>query len=79
MFVKALAALAVLAAIAWMLRPRAIGRSRPAPAPRVPQADDLEKCARCGIWLPAGIRCDCETRGHTPASGLSDRGEKRRG
>ena len=62
MFVKALAALAVLAAIVWMLRPRTIGRSRQAPAPRVPRADDLEKCARCGIWLPAGNRCDCKTR-----------------
>jgi hypothetical protein len=61
MFVKVLAALAVLGAIVWMLRPRVLGGQ--ASAPRVPHADDLEMCARCGIWLPAGNRCDCETRG----------------
>lgn len=64
MFVKVLTALVLLAAVAWMLRPgpRIIGRGSQSPAPRVPQADDLVKCARCGIWLPAGSRCDCDTR-----------------
>jgi hypothetical protein len=79
MFVKALAALAVLAAIVWMLRPRAIGRGRQASAPRVPHADDLEKCARCGVWLPAGYRCDCDSRGQAPSTGPADDGERRRG
>jgi hypothetical protein len=69
MFVKLLTALAVLGAILWMLRPRqsGIGGHRQPPAPRVPHVDDLEKCARCGIWLPAGTRCDCEARGQAPA------------
>lgn len=66
MFVKVLTLLIVLAAIVWMLRPRrpAVVRAREAPPPpRVPHADELVKCTGCGIWLPAGQRCDCNARG----------------
>lgn len=63
MLVKVLTALAILAAIAWMILPRRPAVSREAPPPRVPHAHDLEKCQRCGIWLPAGNSCDCEARG----------------
>lgn len=63
MFLKLLTALVVVAAIVWMLRPRRrIVRVSEAPPPRVPRADDLVKCARCGVWLPAGERCDCNER-----------------
>ena len=66
MFVKVLTVLLALAAIVWMIMPSrrpVIIREREAPPPpRVPHADDLVKCGRCGIWLPAGQSCDCSER-----------------
>ena len=62
MFFKLLTAIVVLLAAAWMLAggraalPRRGAGRRPAP---LPPAHDLQKCGRCGVWLPAGRRCDC--------------------
>lgn len=65
MLVKVLTGLVLLGALAWMLAPRRTSTKvgRGGAAPRVPQAHDLEKCPRCGIWLPAGQRCDCDKPG----------------
>lgn len=64
MLIKILAAIAVLV-IAWLALTgrRAVGRETPVPAaPRVPRAEDLTKCPRCGVWLPAETPCDCTGR-----------------
>lgn len=62
MFLKLLTIIVVILAAALMLTgrrallpPRGSART---PA-RVPRADDLVKCGRCGVWLAAGQRCDC--------------------
>ncbi len=68
MFLKLLTALVVLTAAGMMIAGRRVGlperrtaspSARAAPSPRVPQAEDLVKCGRCGVWLPAGQRCGC--------------------
>jgi hypothetical protein len=64
MFLKLLTAIIILVAAGMLVTGRRIalpGRptQTPAPAPRVPQAEDLVKCVRCGVWLPAGQRCSC--------------------
>jgi hypothetical protein len=62
MFFKLLTIVIIILAGAWIIvrgrtaLPR--GDSVRTPA-RVPRADDLVSCGRCGIWLPAGQRCDC--------------------
>lgn len=65
MVFKLLTAIIVILAAAFMMAggrrtlPRGTARS-PARSPaRVPPADDLVKCGRCGLWIPAGRRCDC--------------------
>lgn len=62
MIVKLLIGLVILIALARMFSPRrpAVRADKAEPPPRVPQAHDLEKCDRCGIWLPAGRNCDCK-------------------
>ena len=70
MFFKLLTAVIILLAGAWMLArgraalPRGDGARARAAAP---PADDLVSCGRCGIWLPAGQRCDCA--GPAPVDG----------
>ncbi len=62
MFLKLLTAVIVLLAAAMLVTGRRITlpqRRTAPPAPRVPQAEDLVKCPRCGVWLPAGQRCSC--------------------
>ncbi len=62
MIIKFLTAVAIFAALVWLLTParRKVGRAGSPAQPRVPHAHDLEKCPRCGIWMPAGDRCDCK-------------------
>jgi hypothetical protein len=76
---KALLALAVIAALVWYLWPglRRVARDTmarppaPPPAPGQPpaqpriEADDLSKCAVCGTWVPVGHGAPCE-RGDCP-------------
>lgn len=64
MIVKLITILVIAAALVYMLLPRrpAVGRQSASRMLRVPRAQDLEKCARCGIWLPAGQGCDCDSR-----------------
>jgi hypothetical protein len=65
MLLKLLTAVAVILAAAFMLfagRPALPQRGATRTPPRVPRADDLVRCARCGVWSPAGQRCDCSER-----------------
>lgn len=64
MIIKLLIGLVILIALVRMVTPRrpVVRSDKTEPPPRVPQAHDLEKCDRCGIWLPAGRSCDCEKR-----------------
>jgi hypothetical protein len=62
MFFKLLTAIVVILAVAYLLAGRrgALPSQEPGRAPaRLPRADDLVSCGRCGVWLPAGQRCDC--------------------
>jgi hypothetical protein len=73
MFFKLLTLIAVVLAGIWLLVGGRAALSRggsartPArvPAPRTPRADDLVSCGRCGVWLPAGQRCDCAAKART--------------
>lgn len=62
MLLKLLAVIIVILAAAWAFAggraalPGRGGARSPAPPPR---ADDLISCGRCGVWMPAGQRCDC--------------------
>jgi hypothetical protein len=61
MFFKLLTAIIVIIAAVFMLAGRRVlppRGARRAPA-RVPRADDLVRCGRCGVWLLAGQGCDC--------------------
>ena len=62
MFLKFLVTV-VLAVVAWITVTRIAGwgksRASVRGKGRKPIADDLVKCAGCGIYLPAGQACDC--------------------
>jgi hypothetical protein len=65
MLFKLLAGIIVVLVTGMMLarRRNALPRGRAAqPVPRVPQAEDLVRCARCGVWLPTAQRCNCAGR-----------------
>lgn len=64
MFLKLLTVIIVILAAGMMFsrRPALSQRRTAQPAPSVPCADDLVKCQRCGVWLPAGQLCDCAGR-----------------
>ncbi len=62
MFLKLLTIAVIFLAAAWMLaggRKALPPRGRTRTPARVPRADDLVSCGRCGVWLAAGRRCDC--------------------
>lgn len=66
MIIKLMTGILVFAAVGLMLtgrRATALANGKVPPrAPRVPRAEDLVKCTRCGVWLPSGMRCDCASR-----------------
>jgi hypothetical protein len=69
MFFKLLTLVVVILAAVWMLarRPAALPRRDSTRTPaRLPRADDLVSCGRCGVWLRAGDPCGCAApvRGH---------------
>jgi hypothetical protein len=62
MFLKLLTIVIIVLAAMFMVAGRrpALPRRRDGAAPaRVPHADDLVRCGRCGLWQPAGQRCGC--------------------